>query len=272
MAPRQGLITPLALSASHAKAGIGWIGSCRGMSSSRSVRCNPRQDAYLGQGVRLEASCATTCARSEAELARPRTILARQRHPQGPAYRRPAHIPAAAAVSSRPLVLAATCSAPPDRATIAAWLVSGRPQPRTSAPWDRDTVRPAENRVANDTNGRRTAIDTSPGQAAGPGDACRPLPVAREGQLSAATPIGKKMRISEPSFIASCELLWLKPDGSEVTITARVGSPYQPDGQEYRCPVETIGLDGRYPDIGGKALCSRSASPFGCSLRGSTTY
>jgi hypothetical protein len=61
------------------------------------------------------------------------------------------------------------------------------------------------------------------------------------------------MRIVEPSFLAGFDLLWLKPDGSEVTITARVGSPYQSDGREYRCPVETIGLDGRYPDIGGES-------------------
>ena len=67
------------------------------------------------------------------------------------------------------------------------------------------------------------------------------------------------MQTSEPRFIASNELIWLKADGSEVTVIARVGIPYQPDGHEYRCPVEIVGFDGRYPDIAGEsslqALC-----------------
>lgn len=67
------------------------------------------------------------------------------------------------------------------------------------------------------------------------------------------------MQTSEPRFIASNELIWLKPDGSEVTVIVRVGMPYQPDGHEYRCPVEIVGFDGRYPDIAGEsslqALC-----------------
>jgi hypothetical protein len=67
------------------------------------------------------------------------------------------------------------------------------------------------------------------------------------------------MQTSEPRFIASSELLWLKADGSEVTVIARVGTPYQPDGNEHRCPVEIVGFDDRYPDIAGEnslqALC-----------------
>ena len=59
------------------------------------------------------------------------------------------------------------------------------------------------------------------------------------------------MQTSEPGFIAGNELVWLKADGSEVTVIAKVGTPYQPDGQEYRCPVEIVGFDGRYPDIAG---------------------
>lgn len=67
------------------------------------------------------------------------------------------------------------------------------------------------------------------------------------------------MQTSEPKFIASIELIWLRADGCEVTITARVGTPYQFDGNQYRCPVEVVGFDGRYPDIAGEgslqALC-----------------
>jgi hypothetical protein len=54
-------------------------------------------------------------------------------------------------------------------------------------------------------------------------------------------------------------LLWHKVDGSQVKLTARVGVPYKADGDHYRCPVELVGLDGRYPDVAGEssmqALC-----------------
>ena len=67
------------------------------------------------------------------------------------------------------------------------------------------------------------------------------------------------METSEPRFIASYELRWLKADGSEVSVTARVGIPYESGDGEYRCPVEIEGFDGRYPDIAGasslQALC-----------------
>jgi hypothetical protein len=67
------------------------------------------------------------------------------------------------------------------------------------------------------------------------------------------------VRIPDPSFIASEELLWHKADGSQTKLTARVGMPYRVDGDHYRCPVELVGLDGRYPDVAGEssmqALC-----------------
>jgi hypothetical protein len=38
-----------------------------------------------------------------------------------------------------------------------------------------------------------------------------------------------------------------------------VGAPYLAEGAMYRCPVELVGVDGRYPDIAGdgslQALC-----------------
>lgn len=67
------------------------------------------------------------------------------------------------------------------------------------------------------------------------------------------------MRVADPSFIASEELVWLKADGSEVKLIAMVGIPYKVDEDLFRCPVELVGLDERYPDIAGgssmQALC-----------------
>lgn len=67
------------------------------------------------------------------------------------------------------------------------------------------------------------------------------------------------MQATNPSFIASKELLWLKADGSEIKLIARVGVPYEAECGQFRCPVELAGLDGRYPDIAGgssmQAIC-----------------
>ena len=67
------------------------------------------------------------------------------------------------------------------------------------------------------------------------------------------------MRTSNPQFIASEPLVWIKADGSEESVTARVGIPYADQNGTYFCPVELQGIDGRYPDIGGsgsmQALC-----------------
>ena len=67
------------------------------------------------------------------------------------------------------------------------------------------------------------------------------------------------MRTTQPTFIASEELVWLKADGGEVKVVARVGIPYKDDEDLYRCPVELDGVDSRYLDIAGQgsmqALC-----------------
>lgn len=67
------------------------------------------------------------------------------------------------------------------------------------------------------------------------------------------------MRTLNPQFIASEALVWIKADGSESDVTARVGIPYADQDGTYFCPVELQGIDGRYPDIGGsssmQALC-----------------
>jgi len=69
----------------------------------------------------------------------------------------------------------------------------------------------------------------------------------------------RRMRTSAPQFVACEELVWIKADGSETEVVARVGAPY-PDGDgAFFCPVELSGVDGRYPDIGGsgslQSLC-----------------
>lgn len=70
------------------------------------------------------------------------------------------------------------------------------------------------------------------------------------------------VRTPQPSFIACEELLWLKADGSETRLVARLGLPYLSDEDIYRCPVELTGLDGRYSDMAGmssmQALCLAS--------------
>jgi len=60
------------------------------------------------------------------------------------------------------------------------------------------------------------------------------------------------MRIPEPTFIASQRLVWIKADGSENEVVASVGVPYGDGGGTFFCPVELLGVDGRYPDIGGE--------------------
>jgi len=56
-------------------------------------------------------------------------------------------------------------------------------------------------------------------------------------------------RIETPNFIASERILWLRPDGSEQLIEAKIGEPYRRDAQSWACPASLDGVDGRYPDI-----------------------
>jgi hypothetical protein len=56
-----------------------------------------------------------------------------------------------------------------------------------------------------------------------------------------------KTPIDDP--IASLELLWLRKDGSETFITAKIGRPYKIDDDKWRCPCELLGVDSKYPDL-----------------------
>ena len=60
------------------------------------------------------------------------------------------------------------------------------------------------------------------------------------------------MRTETPQFIATKQLLWLRHDGAEVLITARIGTPYQIDEATWACAVELDGVDSRYPDLFGE--------------------
>jgi hypothetical protein len=60
------------------------------------------------------------------------------------------------------------------------------------------------------------------------------------------------MRTETPKFIASASILWLRSDGSEMMIEAKIGTPYQVDAHAWACPASLEGVDGRYPDIVGE--------------------
>ncbi|WP_197065299.1 hypothetical protein [Massilia sp. 9096] len=60
------------------------------------------------------------------------------------------------------------------------------------------------------------------------------------------------MRTETPVFIATLSILWLRSDGSEVMIEAKIGAPYVVDDQTWACPACLEGVDGRYPDIVGE--------------------
>lgn len=59
------------------------------------------------------------------------------------------------------------------------------------------------------------------------------------------------MRIETSIYIATESILWLRSDGTETTIEARIGAPYQVDGNTWACPASLEGVDGRYPDVFG---------------------
>jgi hypothetical protein len=66
-----------------------------------------------------------------------------------------------------------------------------------------------------------------------------------------------KTSIADP--VASAQFIWVRADGSEATIEAKVGRPYPVAATEWACPCAIEGLDGAYPDIRGEgslqALC-----------------
>lgn len=53
--------------------------------------------------------------------------------------------------------------------------------------------------------------------------------------------------------VAHTELDVLWPDGRRVTVTLRIGQPYQdPELRDWRCPVDLQGLSRRPPDMAGE--------------------
>ena len=59
------------------------------------------------------------------------------------------------------------------------------------------------------------------------------------------------MRTTAPNYIATEQLIWLRADGTQVRIVARVGLPYPEDDGNWACAVELQGVDPRYPDVCG---------------------
>jgi hypothetical protein len=51
--------------------------------------------------------------------------------------------------------------------------------------------------------------------------------------------------------IAKQELLWIRKDGSEVTVVAQIGMPYRVDECSWACPAELLGVESQYPDMHG---------------------
>lgn len=62
--------------------------------------------------------------------------------------------------------------------------------------------------------------------------------------------MAKSVPIRDP--IAVLELTWVRPDGSQSPVTAKVGHPYLVAGTEWACPCALDGIDGAYPDIRGE--------------------
>lgn len=60
------------------------------------------------------------------------------------------------------------------------------------------------------------------------------------------------MKIENPTYIASEDILWIQANGTEVLIQAWVGIPYM-SKNVWACPAALIGLDDRYPDIAGQS-------------------
>lgn len=62
------------------------------------------------------------------------------------------------------------------------------------------------------------------------------------------------MRTETPVFIATESILWLRSDGTEVMIEAKIGAPYLVDEymQTWACSACLEGVDGIYPDVVGQ--------------------
>jgi hypothetical protein len=79
------------------------------------------------------------------------------------------------------------------------------------------------------------------------------LQSARSGRNHCSFDWGKRieMRTETPVFIATESILWLRSDGTEIMIEAKIGAPYMVDETSWACPACLEGVDGRYPDIVG---------------------
>ncbi|MFZ6647827.1 hypothetical protein ACO0LO_19035 [Undibacterium sp. TJN25] len=60
------------------------------------------------------------------------------------------------------------------------------------------------------------------------------------------------MKIENPGFIATEDILWLQADGTEVLIQAAIGVPYRRPNA-WACPTALAGVDRRYSDIVGES-------------------
>jgi hypothetical protein len=60
------------------------------------------------------------------------------------------------------------------------------------------------------------------------------------------------LKIENPVYIATEEILWVRADGTEVLIQACVGIPYK-STNAWACPAALVGVDDRYPDIVGES-------------------
>ena len=63
--------------------------------------------------------------------------------------------------------------------------------------------------------------------------------------------------------IAQQHYIWVRPDGSEVAVTAKLGTPYLEEATTWRCPAALEGVDQQYPDIFGEG----SMQALGLAIR-----
>jgi hypothetical protein len=70
-----------------------------------------------------------------------------------------------------------------------------------------------------------------------------------------------------PNPIASAGFIWVRGDGSELPIEARVGRPYLVAGTEWACPCAIEGFDGAYPDIRGEGSLQALSLAVGLILQ-----
>ena len=60
------------------------------------------------------------------------------------------------------------------------------------------------------------------------------------------------MNVENPALIASMEMLWLRENGTEVSVQVSTGLPYEDQGA-WACPAALTGVDNRYPEVVGSS-------------------